>query len=302
MADTKISALTLLTGANAVSNDLTVVVDTSLGETKAMTREEFFDNAPIGTTTPAAGKFSTLTVGTTGELQLAAGSALILSGAFATTLTATAVTGVTLPTTGTLATLAGAEELDNKTLDASVAKGVWTASGTWTLPAATLGGTISGGGNQVNNVIIGAVTPLAGDFTTLTASGVLATSDTTEATSTTAASLKTAGGLGVVKHSWLTSLTLKLVTNSANTYTVLSTDHTIIQTTIASVYTLPAAASFPGRQLHLVTQFAGTVTSASSNVVPIAGTAAGTAILAATAGKYAILQSNGTNWINIGAN
>jgi hypothetical protein len=39
-----------------------------------------------------------------------------------------------------------------------------------TLPAHTLGGTVSGGGNNVNNVIIGAVTPLAGSFTTITAS------------------------------------------------------------------------------------------------------------------------------------
>ncbi|OIQ67553.1 hypothetical protein GALL_508670 [mine drainage metagenome] len=36
-----------------------------------------------------------------------------------------------------------------------------------TIPAFTLGGTVSGGGNQVNNVIIGASTPLAGTFTTL---------------------------------------------------------------------------------------------------------------------------------------
>lgn len=39
-----------------------------------------------------------------------------------------------------------------------------------TLPAHTLGGTISGGGNQINNVIIGTSTPLAGSFTTLNAS------------------------------------------------------------------------------------------------------------------------------------
>jgi hypothetical protein len=36
-----------------------------------------------------------------------------------------------------------------------------------TLPAYTLGGTISGGGNQINNIIIGTTTPLAGSFTTL---------------------------------------------------------------------------------------------------------------------------------------
>jgi hypothetical protein len=34
------------------------------------------------------------------------------------------------------------------------------------MPAFTLGGTVSGGGNQINNVVIGASTPLAGAFTT----------------------------------------------------------------------------------------------------------------------------------------
>ncbi|MBK9617120.1 MAG: hypothetical protein IPO35_17005 [Uliginosibacterium sp.] len=52
--------------------------------------------------------------------------------------------------------------------------GAWTAAATWTLPAHTLGGTVSGGGNQLNNVIIGTVTPLAGAFTTLTATSNIA--------------------------------------------------------------------------------------------------------------------------------
>ena len=42
---------------------------------------------------------------------------------------------------------------------------------------------------------------------------------------------------------------------------------------------------------------AQTVVSASSNVVPLVGGAAGTAILAATAGKWATLVSDGTNWV-----
>jgi hypothetical protein len=37
-----------------------------------------------------------------------------------------------------------------------------------TLPAFTLGGTVDGGSNTINNVVIGGVTPLAGTFTTLT--------------------------------------------------------------------------------------------------------------------------------------
>lgn len=73
--------------------------------------------------------------------------------------------------TDTLVGKATTDELTNKTLTSSVGKGTWTASGTWTLPAYTLGGTISGGGNQINNVIIGASTPLAGHFTTIDTTG-----------------------------------------------------------------------------------------------------------------------------------
>jgi hypothetical protein len=42
-----------------------------------------------------------------------------------------------------------------------------------TIGAFTLGGTIAGGGNQINNVIIGTTTPLAGAFTTLSNIGLL---------------------------------------------------------------------------------------------------------------------------------
>ena len=42
-----------------------------------------------------------------------------------------------------------------------------------TMPAFTLGGTVSGGGNNINNVVIGASSPLAGNFTTLTTSSTV---------------------------------------------------------------------------------------------------------------------------------
>ena len=111
---------------------------------------------------------SALTV-TTGTLALAGNFATV--GAYAITLTVTGTTGVTLPLTGTLATLAGAETFTNKTLTAPVINGVVTTTGL-TLPAYTLAGTIAGGGNQLNNIIIGTTTPLAGSFTTLAVSGV----------------------------------------------------------------------------------------------------------------------------------
>ena len=59
--------------------------------------------------------------------------------------------------------------------------GAWTAAATWTLPALTLGGTVSGGGQQINNVIIGTVTPLAGFFTNVSASGIAAVGGATAA-------------------------------------------------------------------------------------------------------------------------
>ena len=57
---------------------------------------------------------------TSATLTLAQGSALVTAGAFSQTLTATENTNVTLPTTGTLATLSGTETLINKTLTAPI--------------------------------------------------------------------------------------------------------------------------------------------------------------------------------------
>ena len=61
------------------------------------------------------------------------------------------------------------QTMTGTTLTAPVINGSVTTTGL-TLPAFTLGGTIAGGGNQLNNVIIGTSTPLAGSFTTLAAS------------------------------------------------------------------------------------------------------------------------------------
>lgn len=46
MADIKISALSALTGANTATDDLYVVVDSNIPETKKQTRAELFQNVP----------------------------------------------------------------------------------------------------------------------------------------------------------------------------------------------------------------------------------------------------------------
>lgn len=61
--------------------------------------------------------------------------------------------------------------------------------------------------------------------------------------------------------------------------------------------TLPAASSWTGRTLTFKNMQAQTLVSASSNVVPIDSTTAGTAILLAVVGNWATMVSDGTNWV-----
>lgn len=75
--------------------------------------------------------------GGTGIVNNAA-STITISGAFALTLTLSAATGVTLPTSGTLATLAGSESLTNKKLGSLTSNGyVKTSGGDGTLSVDT---------------------------------------------------------------------------------------------------------------------------------------------------------------------
>lgn len=87
------------------------------------------------------------------------------------------------------------------------------------------------------------------------------------------------------------------VTKTAD-FTVAATENNLINNKSGSscTVTLPTASSFTGREILINNIQAQTVVSASSNVVPRAGGAAGTAILAATAGAWALLVSDGTNW------
>jgi hypothetical protein len=110
--------------------------------------------------TSATDGVSTFSAGSTGLTPSSATSgAVTLAGTLAVL---NGGTGVTTSTGTTNVVLSNSPTLVTPNLGSPASVG--------TMPAFTLGGTVSGGGNQINNVIIGTSTPLAGSFTTLGAS------------------------------------------------------------------------------------------------------------------------------------
>lgn len=87
------------------------------------------------------------------------------------------------------------------------------------------------------------------------------------------------------------------VTKTAD-FTVAATENWLIVNKAGSTtVTLPAAASFTGREIHFKTIQAQTVVSNASNVVPNTTATAGTALIPATDGAWCTIVSDGTNWI-----
>lgn len=83
---------------------------------------------------------------------------------------------------------------------------------------------------------------------------------------------------------------------------ILASDSSLIFNGIATItVTLPDPTTCHGRWLYKKNITAFAVVSDASNVVPLGSTTPGTAILPATVGSWAWLQSDGTDWIVMAA-
>lgn len=125
-------------------------------------------------------------------------------------------------------------------------------------------------GATIDNTVIGATTPAAGSFTTLSATQQVLNAPVAKTASFT---------LGAAEN-------FVIANGSAANVTV----------------TFPTASTSVGRVVT-IKNLSGTYTviSAGSNVKPLASGTAGTAILAATAGKWATLVCDGTDWVIMAA-
>lgn len=155
--------------------------------------------------------------------------------------------------------------------------------------------TVTGGGDGITPVINGGTG--IGSYSVGDILYANTTTSLAKLKSGTAGQVLTANGLNTAP-SWGISTTVAPVTKTAD-FTLAVTESWVINNKSGSTctVTLPAAGSYTGRQVTFKNMQAQLLVSASSNVVPIDSTLAGTAILLNVVGNWATIVSDGTNWV-----
>ena len=242
------------TTSGAFTTTLTATANTSVtlpttGTLSTLAGIESFTNKTMSTNTTwngnvIPGQYGGTGIANTGFTLTMAGN-ISHAGAFAQTFTATGTTSVTLPTAGTLATLAGSESFTNKTLstnttwNGNVIAGQYGGTG-----AANTGKTITIGGNlTTSGAFDTTLTSTAATSVTLPTTGTLATLAGIESFTNKTLSTNTTwngnvvtgqyGGTGVAN-------TGKTITIGGNLTTSGAFDTTLTSTATTSV-TLPTA-------------------------------------------------------------
>jgi hypothetical protein len=161
---------------------------------------------------------------------------------------------------------------------------VTSVAGTGTVNGITLTGTVTTTGNLV----------LGG-----TLSGV---NISTQTTGSLDLATRVTGVLPVANGGTGLAVRPTVVTKAAD-FTLADTEGWVINNKSGSTctVTLPAASAWSGRVVTFKNLQLQTLVSASSDVVPLIGGAAGTAILPGLVGAWATLVSDGTNWVVMAA-
>ena len=240
--------LVVAAGLPSWATDTTIGTVTSVGWTGGIVSVATATTTPAFTIAGTSGGIPYFASGTTWATSAAlAANALVLGGgagaAPATTTTGTGVVTALGVNTGT----AGAFVVNGGALGSPSSAG--------TIPAFTLGGTVAGGGNQINNVIIGTTTPLAGAFTTLSASSTATLSGLTAST---------ALALDASKN-------IVSVTNTGSGNNVLATSPTITGATLTtSAFNGTVGATTPSTGAFTTLSATGNIsTTGSSSVLQV---------------------------------
>jgi hypothetical protein len=171
-----------------------------------------------------------------------------------------------------------------------------------TIGAFTLSGTVAGGGNQLNNVIIGTSTPLAGNFTTLSATGALTYGGVTLTSAVTGTGKMVLDTSPTINNQTVTNYVESVVAigtvTSSNTLSL--TNGTVQTATLtastACTFTMPTATA--GKSFVLLLKQAASTGNGTATFTSVKWGTSGAPTITATAGKMDILTfiSDGTNW------
>ena len=167
---------------------------------------------------------------------------------------------------------------------------VTQVNGTGTVNGITLTGTVTTTGNLVLGGTLSGV-----DLTTQTIGNL---DIDTRTSGNVNLATRVTGVLPVANGGTGLAVRPTVVTKVAD-FTLADTEGWVINNKSASTctVTLPAASAWSGRAVTFKNLQLQTLVSASSNVVPLIGGAAGTAILPGLVGAWATLVSDGTNWV-----
>jgi hypothetical protein len=134
-ASSAITATTALTALNAITANSALTANTAT----TLTTPQTIFGYPFDGSAAISGILSPTYGGTginNGNKTITLGGNLVTSGNYSTTINTTGTTNITLPTSGTMATLAGTETLTNKTFVNSSLTGTLTLGGT-TFPSSS---------------------------------------------------------------------------------------------------------------------------------------------------------------------